>query len=94
MRKIARHLWLLPREIAIFLITVYQHTLSPDHGFLKAMYPHGFCRHHPTCSDYGKSVIGKRGLIIGSLFAFRRLLSCNPWKTPSDDRLRSIIERQ
>lgn len=94
LRKTARTLWLLPREITIFLITIYQRTLSPDHGLLKMFYPYGFCRHHPTCSAYGKDLIEERGLILGTLFMFRRLLSCHPWKKPSNERVRSIIERE
>ena len=90
MRKIAVSLWLVPRQMLMFLIDVYQRTLSPDHGFIKAFYPYGFCRHEPTCSAYGKIVLEKEGFMKGSILIVKRLLSCHPWKEPSKERLEKI----
>src|SRR3989338_1568904 len=59
-------LWKLPRRTLIALIKLYQYTLSPDHGLLKHLHPYGFCRHHPTCSEYGKLMIRNRGAVVGS----------------------------
>ena len=33
-------------------IVAYQHTLSFDHGPMKVLYPYGYCRFHPSCSEY------------------------------------------
>ena len=74
-----RNIISLPRLTAVKLIEFYQRTLSPDHSRLKSLYPYGFCRHEPTCSEYGKLAIQKHGIIIGSLYAAVRLLSCNPF---------------
>lgn len=63
----------------IFLIKIYQKTLSFDHGPLKYLYPHGFCRFYPTCSDYGIQVIRKEGPIKGGIKAIWRILRCNPF---------------
>ncbi|HBU06578.1 MAG TPA: membrane protein insertion efficiency factor YidD [Candidatus Magasanikbacteria bacterium] len=63
----------------LWLIRLYQKTLSPDHGPLKHLYPHGYCKYYPTCSEYGYQVIKKHGIIIGSLKAGWRILRCNPW---------------
>jgi uncharacterized protein len=77
----------------IGLVTLYQHTLSPDHGPLKGLYPYGYCRHEPTCSEYAKKVLLERGAIIGTLLSAKRVLSCHPWKKISDEKARKIMER-
>jgi len=66
------------KKILISLITLYQKTLSPDHGWFKAQHPHGFCRYYPTCSEYTKQAIQKHGL-FGLFMGFFRVLRCNPW---------------
>jgi putative membrane protein insertion efficiency factor len=63
----------------IFLIKIYQKTLSFDHGPLSYLYPHGFCRFYPTCSDYSIQVIRKEGPIKGGFKAIWRILRCNPF---------------
>lgn len=63
----------------IRLIKLYQKTLSFDHGFMKVLYPHGFCRFTPTCSEYAISAIEKKGVLKGTYLAAWRILRCNPW---------------
>jgi putative membrane protein insertion efficiency factor len=63
----------------IALIRLYQKTLSPDHGFLKALFPHGYCKYSPSCSEYTRLAIEKHGVFFGSLKGFWRILRCNPW---------------
>jgi putative membrane protein insertion efficiency factor len=65
--------------LAIKIIKIYQKTLSFDHGFLKFLYPYGFCRFKPTCSEYAITAIEKKGLIKGGIKAMWRVLRCNPW---------------
>ena len=65
MRNIFEHIRLLPRKLIAWLIVGYQHTLSPDHGPLKALNPYGYCRHSPTCSEYAKKMIMERGVLVG-----------------------------
>lgn len=67
------------KKFLIKLIEIYQKTLSPDHGPLKSMYPHGFCRFTPSCSEYGKEAINKHGPIKGGLMAAYRIIRCNPF---------------
>ncbi|MEK7563286.1 MAG: membrane protein insertion efficiency factor YidD [Patescibacteria group bacterium] len=83
----------LPRKALIRLITLYQSTLSPDHGPLRHLFPHGYCPHHPTCSEFGKQVIERHGVILGTPRLIRRLLSCHPWTKPDDDAIRNAIEK-
>ena len=70
--------YLLPRTVALKLIRLYQKTLSFDHGWLSAMFPYGYCRFKPTCSDYAYQAVAKYGLIKGGLKAVWRVLRCNP----------------
>ena len=73
------------------MIGLYQATLSPDHGPLRGLYPHGYCRHEPTCSEYGKLVINEKGLLIGSALLLKRILSCNPWSRLSEKKILKIM---
>ncbi|MEI6835268.1 MAG: membrane protein insertion efficiency factor YidD [Candidatus Falkowbacteria bacterium] len=74
--------------LAIKLIKFYQKTFSLDHGPLKAMYPNGFCRFYPSCSQYGLEAIEKYGIIKGGIKAAWRVLRCNPWNKGGSDPLR------
>ncbi len=58
------------RQIAAFLITLYQRLVSP-------LFPPS-CRFVPTCSQYAKEAILKHGLVRGSYLAARRILRCHP----------------
>lgn len=90
MRNLLGHIWRLPRNTIAVLITGYQRTLSPDHGPLKGLYTYGYCRHEPTCSAYSKDAVLKRGMVIGSLLALRRVLTCHPWKKLSPEKIMKI----
>jgi len=75
----------IPKNIVVSLIKFYQKTLSFDHGPLKALYPHGFCRFHPTCSQYGLEAIQKHGVVKGGFMTSWRILRCNPWNKGGHD---------
>lgn len=62
-----------------FLITIYQKTLSPDHGFGGIFFPYGACRFYPTCSEYMKGAIEQRGVLRGTARGLLRIARCNPW---------------
>ena len=67
------------RNFFIALINLYQKTLSPDHGWFKVLYPHGFCKFHPSCSEFTKQSIELNGAFLGLFYGFLRVLKCNPW---------------
>ncbi len=69
----------------ISIIKLYQHTLSPDHSWLKSRYPFGFCRFYPSCSQYAVEAITAKGIIVGSWLALKRILRCNPFIRPGFD---------
>jgi len=74
-----------PRYVAIKILRLYQKTLSFDHGILKFLYPRGFCRFSPTCSDYAIQAIDKYGLFKGGVKAVWRVLRCNPFNAGGFD---------
>ncbi len=55
----------------IFLIRIYQYTLSPFIG--------RSCRYTPTCSHYSVEAIKKHGPFVGGKLSIKRIASCNPW---------------
>ena len=75
----------LVRVPFLLAIRVYQKTLSFDHGIPSALFPDGFCKYHPTCSEYGYQAIEEHGVIKGSAFAFWRVLRCNPFSKGGHD---------
>lgn len=77
--EILKFIYLLPRNLLCVAIRGYQKTLSPDHGWFKVLYPHGYCKFSPTCSSYAHDVIKERGVIVGVAKATWRVLRCNPW---------------
>jgi len=68
-----------PRFFVLKMIKIYQKTLSFDHGVTRHLFPHGFCRFKPTCSEYAYEAIERFGLAKGGLKAFWRVLRCNPF---------------
>ncbi|MBU1119295.1 membrane protein insertion efficiency factor YidD [Patescibacteria group bacterium] len=84
-------MWQKTVKIARFpflaLIRLYQKTLSLDHGPLSALFPHGFCRFYPTCSEYGYQAINKRGIFKGTLLALWRIARCNPFNEGGVDHV-------
>jgi hypothetical protein len=77
----------LPRQFALTIIKVYQLFLSPDHGWLKDKYPHGFCHYYPSCSEYVKQAIERFGLIKGGWMGLKRIIKCNPLTAPKVDNV-------
>ena len=61
------------------LIRLYQRTLSLDHGPLRFLYPNGYCKFHPTCSEYAYQAFAKHGFLQGCILASKRVLRCHPW---------------
>jgi len=73
------------KTIILFTIKMYQKTISFDHGFVRFFYPDGFCRFHPTCSDYGYQAVSQYGVLRGGWMALKRILRCNPFSKGGND---------
>lgn len=78
----------LAKRLVIRAIKFYQKTLSPDHGPRKNLYPYGYCRFSPSCSQYGIEAIEKYGIIRGGIKTCWRILRCNPWNKGGYDPLK------
>ena len=78
-KKLLVALIMIPRLPLMLIIRLYQISLSPDHGVMKKLYPHGYCRFHPSCSTYGFESIKKKGVIRGIPLTIWRIVRCNPW---------------
>lgn len=66
------------KRVLIFLIKVYQKTLSPDHGWFSGG-KRRVCRFEPTCSQYTIEAIEKYGSLKGVGMGAWRILRCNPF---------------
>lgn len=75
----------ITKQGILIVIKLYQKTLSPDTGWFKAYYPHGYCKYSPTCSEYTYQAIKKFGIIKGLLRGMWRILRCNPWSKGGHD---------
>lgn len=67
------------RFFILFLIRLYQKTVSLDHGIFSKLIPMGICKFKPTCSEYGYEAIKRYGLFYGGILTCRRILRCHPW---------------
>jgi len=76
------------RTTALIAIRIYQRTFSFDHGIFKILYPDGFCRYNPTCSEYTYLAIEKYGVIRGGLKGIWRIVRCNPFSHGGNDPLK------
>ena len=75
--SLLRMIWNLPANAAIFLVRIYQHTLSHIIGRQ--------CRFYPTCSNYYILAVRKYGFCRGTLKGMWRILRCNPFCRGGED---------
>ncbi|MCX6812378.1 MAG: membrane protein insertion efficiency factor YidD [Candidatus Berkelbacteria bacterium] len=76
------------KKVLVATINLYQKTLSPDHGWFSARHPGGFCKYQPSCSEYSKQAIEKKGVATGVAISIWRILRCNPWSQGGADQLK------
>ena len=75
----------IPRKVVMIAIRAYQKTLSFDHGPMSHLYPYGFCRFHPSCSEYSYQAVERFGLFKGGWLATKRICRCNPYNKGGHD---------
>jgi putative membrane protein insertion efficiency factor len=73
------------KSFFLFLIRLYQKTLSPDHGVFSRHLIHMRCRFHPTCSQYAHEAIERHGVFKGLYLGSKRILRCHPWNAGGYD---------
>ncbi|MBI3273530.1 MAG: membrane protein insertion efficiency factor YidD [Candidatus Colwellbacteria bacterium] len=67
------------KGILAALISIYQKTLSPDHGIMRVFFPLGACRFYPSCSEYTRRSIARYGILQGVRMGMGQLLKCHPY---------------
>ncbi|MBI2464224.1 membrane protein insertion efficiency factor YidD [Candidatus Peregrinibacteria bacterium] len=85
MKRFFLKIFTLPRFLLLLIISAYQKTLSPDHGPLRHVFPFGWCKFNPTCSQYASQSIQKYGVVKGIVKSIWRILRCNPWSQGGQD---------
>jgi putative membrane protein insertion efficiency factor len=80
-----RYFFGLPKMVTLKTIRFYQKIFSPDHGPLKVLYPHGYCRFYPTCSAYAYEAVEKLGVTRGLILGSYRIFRCTPWSKGGHD---------
>lgn len=80
----------VPVNALVFLIKIYQATLSPDHGVFKNIFPALGCRFYPSCSDYAREAISQYGLLTGLMLSLKRIFKCNPCHAGGYDPVREL----
>lgn len=63
------------KKFIVFIITLYQKTISPDHGTFALQA--GSCRFYPSCSQYAIAATKEHGPLRGACRAAKRILRCN-----------------
>lgn len=63
-------------KIFLKLIEIYQKYLSFDRGLLMILSPGGACKYPISCSEFTKQMIIEKGVLMGLLLGFKRILSC------------------
>lgn len=76
------------KRISVWLIILYQKTLSLDHGPLSKVIPIKSCKYVPTCSEYTIQALEKYGFFKGWYLGIKRILRCNPWSAGGYDPLK------
>lgn len=63
------------KHILISFIKIYQMLISP----IMTQVFGARCRYPLSCSEYAKKEISKNGALLGSIKAFERITSCQPF---------------
>lgn len=83
------------KKLALWLIRIYQKTLSFDHG-IPSKLPFGQtigCRFYPTCSEYTYQAIDRFGVWKGIHMGSKRISRCHPWNDGGYDPVPEKLEK-
>lgn len=75
------------KKIILFLIRIYQKTLSLDHGIVGIILGERLCRFYPSCSQYTYEAIDRFGIVRGVGMGLRRIMHCHPWNPGGVDKV-------
>ena len=71
MRRMVRHVMLVPRNVCVAILTVYRAVISPLYGDV--------CRYYPSCSRYTLQALQHHGVLRGVWLGTTRIARCHPW---------------
>lgn len=71
----------LIKTLILLAIRGYQKTISPDHGWGRALFPGAGCHFYPSCSEYAYQSLERYGVLFGIVRAAKRLTRCHPWSS-------------
>jgi len=79
----------ITQKTLIFMLRVYQTTISPDHGLLRKLGLKNTqrCVFYPTCSEYTVEAIERYGVTKGIAKGAKRVWRCRPNQTQHIDPL-------
>lgn len=72
-------------KVTIFLIKIYQFTISPDKWLLSFRLKWKICIHTPHCSQYWTEVLKRYWFIPWIFMAMERISQCHPWNDNNYD---------
>ncbi|PIP26984.1 MAG: membrane protein insertion efficiency factor YidD [Candidatus Moranbacteria bacterium CG23_combo_of_CG06-09_8_20_14_all_39_10] len=67
------------KKIVLWLIRIYQKTISLDHGIFSKFSHTTSCRFHPSCSEYTYQAVDRFGIFKGIWLGSKRVIRCHPW---------------
>ncbi|MBI3626587.1 membrane protein insertion efficiency factor YidD [Candidatus Uhrbacteria bacterium] len=76
------------KRLVIFCIRLYQLVWSPDHSWRRVYFPFGYCKFHPSCSQYLIASLERQGLFKGLAGGLGRLWRCRPGVSGGFDPVR------
>jgi uncharacterized protein len=82
------------KRVILWIIRLYQKTLSFNHGILSKISTKRYCRFHPSCSQYAYEAVERFGVIRGAWLAIKRIVKCHPWNDGGYDPVPKKIERR
>jgi len=69
----------------IKLIKIYQKTISPDHSWFGKRNPFHGCKYYPSCSEYARECLEKKGFVRSIFKISGRIVRCNPFSNGGVD---------
>lgn len=81
------------KKIILFVIRIYQKTISPDHGVFSGG-QQSVCRFYPTCSQYTYEAVDHYGTLRGGFMGLGRIFRCHPFSKGGHDPVKKRVKNK